>query len=117
MENEPIGRVAVNLKNLKRDTVYTLRYNLYPSSNVTARNAQGAITIRLRIEINDEKAALLASLRPRPIMHINVTKEKSFRVARYTCYGEVGSLAAPDSVITTSVFLSTFSLFFHLVLH
>jgi len=86
--HEPIGRIAVNVSNLQRKTIHTLKYNLYPSSNVTDRTAVGSITIRLRIECPDEKAALLAALKPRPKFFVNVTKPKSFKVVRYTCFGE-----------------------------
>lgn len=89
-KHEAIGRVAVNISNLQRDTDYTLRYNLYPSSNVTDRIAFGSITIRLRVEYNDEKEALLAALRPRPKFHINVQKEKTLAVLHYTCFGVYG---------------------------
>jgi hypothetical protein len=73
-QHDPIGRVAVNVSNLQRDTVHTLKYSLYPSSNVTDRIAGGSITIRIRIECFDERAALLAALKPRPNIHVNVTK-------------------------------------------
>jgi hypothetical protein len=86
--HEPLGRVAVNVSNLQRNTVHTLKYNLYRSSNVTDRTAVGSITIRIRIECHDEKAALLAALQPRPKIFVNVKKPKSFKVVRYTCYGE-----------------------------
>ena len=86
--HEALGRVAVNVANFQRNTVYTLKYNLYPSANVTDRTANGSITIRMRIECFDEKAALLAALQPRPQIHVNMKKEKSFKVIRYTCFGE-----------------------------
>jgi C2 domain len=86
--HEPIGRVAVNVSNLQRNTVHTLKYNLYPSSNVTERTPAGSITIRIRIDCSDEKAALLVALQPRPKIFVNVKKHKSFKVVRYTCFGE-----------------------------
>jgi hypothetical protein len=89
-DHESIGRVAVNISSLQRDTVYTLKYNLYKSSNVTDRTPSGCITIRLRIEYENEKEVLIAALRPRPNSHVNVRKEKSFSVVRYTCFGEYG---------------------------
>ena len=82
--------MAVKLSNLERDTDYTLSYDLYPSSNVTDRTAAGSITMWVRIEYNDQNEALLAALRPRPKFHINVRKEKSLSVLRYTCFGENG---------------------------
>lgn len=88
--HEALGRAVVNIANLQRDTDYVLQYKLYPSTNVTDRTAIGSIKIRLRIEYSNEKEVLLASLRPRPKFHINVRKEKSLFVLRYTCFGEYG---------------------------
>jgi C2 domain len=88
--HQALGRVAVNISNLQPGTDYTLTYKLYPSANVTERTAAGSITIRLRIEYNDEREALLTALRPRPTFHVNVHKEKSLSVLRYTCFGEYG---------------------------
>mmetsp|Transcript_7914 Transcript_7914/g.14267 ORF Transcript_7914/g.14267 Transcript_7914/m.14267 type:complete len:756 (-) Transcript_7914:69-2336(-) len=90
LDHEAIGRVAVNISNLKRDTIYTLQYKLYNSSSVTERKDNGKITIRIRIEIPDERAALMAGLKPRPRMHVNVRKPKTLGVLRYTCFGEYG---------------------------
>jgi C2 domain len=89
-KHEPLGRVAVNISSFQPGTDYTLTYKLYPSANVTDRTAAGSIMIRVRIEYNDEREALLAALRPRPTFHINVRKEKSLQVLRYTCFGEYG---------------------------
>ena len=86
--HEPIGRAVVNLTNLHHNVEYTLKYNLYPSSNLTDRESNGSIKIRLRIEYPDEKAALLASLQPRPQFHVNTRRSKTFKVVRYTCFGE-----------------------------
>ena len=88
VDHEPIGRVAVNISNLQRDTQYVLKYNLYKSSSVTDRTPNGVITIRLRYEIHDEKLALMTALRPRPRIHVNVKSKKTFKVVRYTCFGE-----------------------------
>ena len=87
-EHFPLGRIAVNISNLQRDTMYTLRYDLCKSSNVIDRTAHGQITIRLRVEMFDEKASLMTALKPRPNIHVNVKKSKSFKVVRYTCFGE-----------------------------
>ena len=88
--HEALGRAVVNIANFQCNTDYTLSYSLYPSTNVTDRMACGTIKIRLRIEFKDEKAVLLAALHPRPKFHINVQKEKSLPVLRYTCFGEYG---------------------------
>jgi len=100
--HDPIGRVAVNVCNLQRDTVHTLSYSLYPSSNVTERKAAGSITIRLRLEWFDPRAALLAAWKSRPSMHVNVSKEKTFQVVRFTCFGEYDNLEKFDTTLTRS---------------
>jgi len=100
--HDPIGRVAVNVCNLQRDTIHTLTYNLYPTSNVTERKAAGSITVRVRLEWFNPRAALLATWKPRPNMHVNVSKERSFRVVRYTCYGEYGDKTEFDVTLTRS---------------
>ncbi|CAB9513762.1 expressed unknown protein [Seminavis robusta] len=86
--HEPIGRVAVNLTNFQSNTAYTLKYKLHPTSDLSEREPNGIITIRIRIEYNDEKAALLAARQPTPVFHVNTRKHKTFKVLRYTCFGE-----------------------------
>lgn len=89
-DHDPLGRVAVNLSNLQRHTDYTLTYDLYPNSHATDRISAGTITIRVRLEYHNEREALLAGIRSRPKFHVNVEKEKSFKVLHYTCHGEYG---------------------------
>lgn len=113
-EHEPIGRVAVNVANLQRDTQYTLRYDLFKSSNVNDRTAHGQITIRLRFEMFDEKKALMAALKPRPNIHINVKKKKSFKVVRYTCFGEYDGENKFDLAVTRSYISEIFEYKRHL---
>merc|ERR1740124_1295124 len=55
----PIGRVAVNVSNLRRNTSYNLKYNLYPTANLIDRTAVGSIRIRIRLECLDERKCLL----------------------------------------------------------
>lgn len=100
--HDSIGRVAINVCNLQRDTIHTLKYNLYPSSNVTERSAAGCVTVRLRIEWFDARAALLGAVKLRPKMHVNVTKEKSFKVIRYTCFGEYDNEENFDMTVARS---------------
>lgn len=102
VEHEPIGRVAVNISNLQRDTQYLLNYNLYKSSSVTDRTPNGSITIRLRYEIFDEKLALMTALRPRPRIYVNVKSKKTFKVVRYTCFGEFDNEEKFDLIVFKS---------------
>ena len=88
LHHKPIGRVEINLTNLQRDTLYNLEYNLCGASHAAERRSQGKIRIRVRVEVDDERKALLAALRPQPAIYINVTKKKSMVIARYTSCGE-----------------------------
>lgn len=87
-EHEAIGRVAINLTNFRSNTLYTLTYKLHPTSDLSERTPNGSITVRLRIEYPDEKAAVMAALQPKPVFHVNTRNAKTFKVLRYACFGE-----------------------------
>ncbi len=87
-DHDLVGRVSVDLANLRRDTEYVLGYNLHPSARVFGREVLGKITIRLRLEIPDERKLVLASLEPPPPVYVNVTKKRDFAVIRQTCLGK-----------------------------
>jgi C2 domain len=87
-DHDLIGRVSVDLSNLQKDTVYTLNYQLFPTARMAARDKQGNITIRLRLDIPDERKVLLSAIEPPPAIYVNVKTRKEFRVVRYTCTGK-----------------------------
>jgi hypothetical protein len=85
MQHQPIGRVEINLCNMQHNTLYDLRYTLYASSHkFNTRSSNGTIRVRLRIEVDNERAFLLAALLPPPSNYVNVSKKKSLRVVRFT---------------------------------
>jgi hypothetical protein len=86
-DHDMIGRVSVDLTNLRPDTEYLLSYNIYPSAIVSGRDIMGKINIRLRLEIPDERKLALSALEPPPPTYVNVKKGKDFRVVRQTCLG------------------------------
>jgi C2 domain len=89
LQHAPIGRVEINTTNFQHDTLYELHYDLTSKSHkYNGRRTNGSIRVRVRVEVDDERQYLLASLRPAPSIYINVTKKKSMRVARYTAMGE-----------------------------
>ena len=49
--------------------------------------AFGTIVVRIRIEMTDPRAFVLAGLQEPPRFHVNMRKEKSLSIARYTMYG------------------------------
>jgi C2 domain len=87
-DHDLVGRVTVDLSNLRKDTVYTLKYNIYTTSQMSARKRKGTITIRLRLDIDNERQLLLSSLEPPTPMYVNSKKRRDFRVVRYTCTGK-----------------------------
>lgn len=86
-EHDLVGRVSIDLSNLHKDTVYTLKYNMYTTARMSKRKRMGTVTVRLRLEVDDERQFLLSSLEPPPHMYVNNKKWKDFRVIRYTCTG------------------------------
>ena len=87
-DHDLVGRVSVDLSNLHRDTLYTMKYNLYTTARMSGRKRKGSITIRLRLEIEDERRLLLSAIEPPPTMFVNTKTRKEFRVVRFTCTGK-----------------------------
>jgi C2 domain len=94
--HKPIGRIEIHPLHFQRDTLYELEYNLYKDSHKTHREAQGRIRLRLRIEMDDERAALLSSMSSslpwnspeNASIYINTKTKKSWAVAQFTACGE-----------------------------
>jgi hypothetical protein len=87
-DHDLIGRVSIDITNLRKDTEYILSYNIYPSARITGRKIKGKITVRLRLEIPDERKMVLSALEPPPPTYVNVKRGKDFRVIRQTCMGK-----------------------------
>lgn len=87
-DHDLIGKVSIDLTNFKKDTIYTLKYDIFKSSQMSSRKAKGSVTLRLRLEIEDERKLLLACLEPPPDVYVNVKSRKEFRVVRWTCSGK-----------------------------
>jgi len=87
-DHDLIGRVSVDVSNLRKDTVYLLKYNLYTTAKMSNREQLGTITLRLRMEFPDERALVLSTMTPPPTMYVNTKSRKDFRVVRFTCTGK-----------------------------
>ncbi|GKY95229.1 hypothetical protein MPSEU_000485800 [Mayamaea pseudoterrestris] len=83
-----IGRVSIDLSNLRKDTTYILTYNLYTSARMSQRKKRGTVTLRLRLEIDDDRQLLLSSLDPPPQIRVNTKSWKDHHVVRCTCTGK-----------------------------
>jgi hypothetical protein len=59
-DHDLIGRVSIDLTNMRPDTDHLLHYNMYyDTTNISNRESKGTISIRVRIEIEDERKLLL----------------------------------------------------------
>lgn len=82
-----VGRVTVDLANLRPDTVYVLTYNIYTTANLNNRDFRGTVTLRLRMEIEDERQLLLSNLQLPPEFFVNVKSYKEYMMLKQTCEG------------------------------
>lgn len=94
-DHDVIGKVSVDISNLRKNTVYTFTYDIHTTNRMSNlsdkkvfRKRTGTITFRLRVEIDDERMLLLSSLEPPPPMYVNTKSRKDFRVVRATCEGK-----------------------------
>ena len=87
--HDPIGRVNVDITNLRSDTDYTVYYELFTSALVAKRKSNGRIKLRLRLAIPDQRKAVFAGMSPPPQIYVNVPDAMSYKVVKYTCEGKV----------------------------
>jgi hypothetical protein len=86
-----IGRVSVDLANLRRDTTYILKYDMFTTARMSERIRMGTIIIRLRLEFDDDRKIILSNLEPPPEFYVNARSRRDFRCVRYTCTGKYGT--------------------------
>ena len=85
-----IGRVSVDLTNLIPNMVYTLKYNLHPSAKCNPRDKDcGSITIRVRMELEDERTLLMSNFEYHEPVYVNSDNKKDYRVMHQTVHGNV----------------------------
>eukprot|EP00555_Chaetoceros_dichaeta_P001410 CAMPEP_0198276946 /NCGR_PEP_ID=MMETSP1447-20131203/65586_1 /TAXON_ID=420782 /ORGANISM="Chaetoceros dichaeta, Strain CCMP1751" /LENGTH=783 /DNA_ID=CAMNT_0043971933 /DNA_START=345 /DNA_END=2693 /DNA_ORIENTATION=- len=78
-DNDFIGKVSVNLTNLRPETEYVLDYNILKTFMRGEQEIVATMKIRVRIEVDDQRAVALASLLPPPDVYINSARKKEFR--------------------------------------
>ena len=97
--HDPVGRVVINTTNFRCNTEYMLHYKLTHDPREEDDEPRGTITIRLRIEWENESEAMKISFKPAPRFIINVNNDKSYQVLRYITRGAVDmEKASIDSV-------------------
>ena len=71
-DHDFIGRVVLDMTNLRPGAEYILEYNLQQSSLISEKELYeskpryGTITVRLRIDYDDQRRVILSSLQPPP---------------------------------------------------
>ena len=83
-----LGRVTINLQQMRPDHVYLLSYTLYTSSVYTNRVPSGTITLRVRLDGGKfERSLLLETIKP-SLVQLNFKKKKSLSIVKYTVWGD-----------------------------
>ena len=86
-DHDIIGRLSIDLANLRPDTEYLLTYNLFEDSISPDREAKGTITLRLRLEFGNQKDLVLSNLGLPTDTYINVKSKKDWKMMRQILYG------------------------------
>eukprot|EP00574_Skeletonema_japonicum_P003819 CAMPEP_0201722664 /NCGR_PEP_ID=MMETSP0593-20130828/6957_1 /ASSEMBLY_ACC=CAM_ASM_000672 /TAXON_ID=267983 /ORGANISM="Skeletonema japonicum, Strain CCMP2506" /LENGTH=1102 /DNA_ID=CAMNT_0048213643 /DNA_START=201 /DNA_END=3509 /DNA_ORIENTATION=+ len=85
-----IGRVSVDLTNLTPNVIYTMKYNLYASAKCNPREEKyGSITIRLRLELENQRTLLLSNIQYPESVYVNSNNKKDSKVMHKTVHGNV----------------------------
>ena len=87
--HDVVGRCCINVANCRPETVYTMKYNLHHMRK-RGQQQRGSITIRLRVEWESERLALLAAATSTETYHdVSVANKQYFRTTYYTVSNEV----------------------------
>jgi len=114
-DHDLIGRVSVDLTNLRSATEYVLSYNICPTTRLNDRRSLGKIMIRLRMDVPDERRLAMAVLYPPPPIYVNTKNRKDFQVIRKTCFGSVDEERYSQSTLKSyidEVYQLQYALFF-----
>jgi len=86
VQDNPIGRLTVDLGNLQPGKEYTLQYNISQSARVYPRKFTGIITLRISVEY-DERKAFWRSAVPYIQYDINSTTSNDRNLIQYAIRG------------------------------
>jgi hypothetical protein len=90
--HDQIGRVRINLAKFCNDTTYNLTYPLILGGETDKhrKKDRGRVHIRLRIECEDARRAMIAALLPPKQIYLSVARKVDFEVVHYTVDGKKG---------------------------
>ena len=92
-QNDRVGRVVIDLSAYVANTEYLLHFNIYNTESMAKRRPRGTITIRLFMELENQRKLVMSALSfPRGHAYfVNVQQRKDFFDVRYTCTGKYGA--------------------------
>ena len=83
-----IGRVSIDLTNFIPNMIYTMKYNIHPTAKCNPREKKcGSITIRVRMELENERTLLLSNFRYPESVYVNSETKKDYKVMHQTVHG------------------------------
>ena len=92
--HDPLGRAVINLTNFRPGTINTMSYNLYDSDDID-RTFKGSITIRLRIDIDNERRALLSELTLKDHYYVSTMERPDFKCVSNSITNDVSVSRRP----------------------
>lgn len=102
--HDPIGRVTINLGRYLADTVYNLKFPLYLTEEDAVKGAsRGSISVRLRMEWDRPRQAVIAAAVPPPPMYVSCARRIHWDTAHYTVEGLTGETSFSLSVLAKYV--------------
>jgi C2 domain len=93
--HDPLGRTVVNITNCRQGSVYTMKHDLFDSGDMD-RKPLGTITIRVRIEIKNERRALVSEIGFKDHYTVATVKRPDFKCANYALANDVSSVVVPN---------------------
>jgi C2 domain len=86
--HDAVSRTVVSLSKYVPNTTYTLKYPLYYGELEEHRKEiRGYMTLRIRIEWNSVRQALITGLMPPPPQYVSCCRKRDFHMAHYTADG------------------------------
>ena len=110
--HDPVGRIRINVSMFRPNVEFTLKYNLFLGDLAADRvKPRGTVTVRLRIEWNNTRKALISGILPPQPTYVSVKKPIDFQVALYVTEGKVSHSgpAVPSFVLLTHFIIGCFA--------
>lgn len=95
-KHDPVGRVVINITNFCPNTSYIIKYDLTALIK-GQRQTRASITLRIHVQFENERKALIAGMYPSETsLDLNVEEKQHFRTANYTVSNEVRKTSPSD---------------------